>query len=82
MAQYENVEVASSIYFILEEWYIYYFYYLVVVTKALSSATKHDISRKFRRKVGNGSILTGTECRIARFPLPTVLSVGYSVKLK
>ena len=40
----------------------------------------HNASR-IRRKVGNENVLMGTEC-CTRFPLPTQLFVGYSLKLK
>ena len=41
---------------------------------ALSSATQHAIPPEFGRK-------WGTECLNTRFPLPTLLCAGYSVKL-
>ena len=41
---------------------------------ALSSATQHAMPPEFGRK-------WGTECLNNRFPLPTLLYAGYSVKL-
>ena len=41
---------------------------------ALSSATQHAMHPEFGRK-------WGTECLNTRFPLPTLLCAGYSVKL-
>ena len=40
---------------------------------ALSSATKHVMPPEFSEKCG-------TKCLITRFPLPTLLCAGYSVK--
>ena len=42
---------------------------------ALSSSTQHAMPPEFSGK-------WGTECINTRFPLPTLLCVGYSVKLK
>ena len=44
------------------------------LSAALSSATQHAMPPEFGRK-------WGTECLNTRFPLPTLLSAGYSVKL-
>ena len=44
------------------------------LSAALSSATQHAMPPEFGRK-------WGTECLNTRFPLPTLLCVGYSVKL-
>ena len=41
---------------------------------ALSSATQYAVPLEFGRK-------WGTECLNTRFPLPTMLCAGYSVKL-
>ena len=61
-------------------WNIYlnlYFHFFALVSRlsaALSSATQHTMSPEFGRK-------WGTECLNTRFPLPTLLCAGYSVKL-
>ena len=55
-----------------------YFHFFALVSRqsaALSSATQHTIPPEFGRK-------WGTECLNTRFPLPTLLGAGYSVKLK
>ena len=44
------------------------------LSAALSSATKHAMPSEFDRK-------RGAECLNTRFPLPTLLCAGYSVKL-
>ena len=44
------------------------------LSAALSSATQHAMPPEFGRK-------WGTECLNITFPLPTLLCVGYSVKL-
>ena len=62
-------------------WNIYlnlYFNFLALVSRlsaGLSSATQHAMPPEFGRK-------WGTECLNTRFPLPTLLCAGYSVKLK
>ena len=62
-------------------WNIYlnlYFHFFALVSRtsaALSSATQHAVRPEFGRK-------WGTECLNTRFPLPTLLCAGYSVKLK
>ena len=61
-------------------WNIYlnlYFHFFALVSRlssALSSATQHAMPPEFGRK-------WGTECLNTRFPLPTLLCAGYSVKL-
>ena len=61
-------------------WNIYlnlYFHLFALVSRlsaALSSATQHAMPPEFGRK-------WGTECLNTRFPLPTLLCTGYSVKL-
>ena len=61
-------------------WNIYlnlYFHFFALVARlsaALSSATQHAIPPELGRK-------WGTECLYTRFPLPTLLCAGYSVKL-
>ena len=60
-------------------WNIYlnlYFHFFALVSRlsaALRSATQHAIPPEFGRK-------WGTECFNTRFPLPTLLCAGYSVK--
>ena len=44
------------------------------ISTALSSTTQHAMPPKFGRK-------WETECLNTRFPLPTLLGAGYSVKL-
>ena len=62
-------------------WNIYlnlYFHFFALVSRlsaALSSAPQHAMPPEFGRK-------WGTECLNTRFPLPILLSAGYSVKLK
>ena len=54
-----------------------YFHFFALVSRqsaALSSATQHAMPPEFGRK-------WGTECLNTRFPLPTLLRAGYSVKL-
>ena len=54
-----------------------YFHFFILVSRlsaALSSATKHAMPPEFGRK-------WGTECLNTRFPLPTLLCAGCSVKL-
>ena len=61
-------------------WNIYlnlYFHFFALVSRlsaALSSATRHAMPPEFGRK-------RGKECLNTRFPLPTLLCAGYSVKL-
>ena len=61
-------------------WNIYlnlYFHFFALVSKlsaALSSATQHAMPPEIGR-------MWGTECLNTRFPLPTLLCAGYSVKL-
>ena len=61
-------------------WNIYlnlYFHFFALVSRlsaALSSATQHAMPPEFGRE-------WGTECLNTRFPLPTLLCPGYSVKL-
>ena len=55
--------------------FIFPFFALVSrLSAALSSGTQHAIPPEFGRK-------WGTECLNTRFPLPTLLCAGYSVKL-
>ena len=58
--------------------YLYlYFHFFALVSRlnaALSSVTQHAMPPEFGRK-------WGTECLNTRFPLPTLLCAGYSVKL-
>ena len=62
-------------------WNIYlnlYFHFFALVSRlsaALSSATQHAMPPEFGRK-------WGTQCHNTKFPLPTLLHAGYSVKLK
>ena len=54
-----------------------YFHFLALVSRtsaALSSTTQQAMPAEFGRK-------WGTECLNTRFPLPTLLCAGYSVKL-
>ena len=61
-------------------WNIYlnvYFHFFALVSRssaALSSVTQHAMPPELGRK-------WGTECLNIRFPLPTLLCAGYSVKL-
>ena len=61
-------------------WNIYlnlYFYFFPLVSRqiaALSSATQHAMPPESGRK-------WGTECSNNRFPLPTLLCAGYSMRL-
>ena len=54
-----------------------YFHFFALVSRlsaALSSATQHAMPPEFSKK-------GGTKCLNTRFPLPTRLCAGYSVKL-
>ena len=54
-----------------------YFHFFALVSSqsaALSSATQHEMPPELGGK-------WGTECLNTRFPLPTLLCAGYSVKL-
>ena len=54
-----------------------YFHFIGLVSRqstALGSATQHAMPPEFGRK-------WGTECLNTRFPLPSLLCAGYSVKL-
>ena len=61
-------------------WNIYlnlYFHFFALVSRlsaVLSSVTQHAMPPEFGRK-------WGTECLNTKFPLPTLLCAGYSVKL-
>ena len=54
--------------------YLHFFALMSRLSAALSSATQHAMPPEFGRK-------WGTECLKTRFPLPTLLCAGYSVKL-
>ena len=53
--------------------YFVFFGLVLRLSAALSSATQHAMPPEFGRKWGK-------VCLIARFPLPTLLCAGYSVK--
>ena len=55
-------------------WYFQFFALVSRLSAALSLAIQHAMPPEFGRK-------WGTECLNTRFPLPTLLCAGYSVKL-
>ena len=60
------------------------FFCILVARHSCGVEYHHSTSNtsRIRRNVGNGRILMARECFNTKFPLPTLLFAGYSVKLK